>query len=53
MLKENLGTDVCNTLIRTDNHIKKTQNEGKNIYEVKGIKSPKDYKALVKEVLNV
>jgi chromosome partitioning protein len=53
LLRENLGEDVCKTIIRTDNHIKKTQNESKHIYEVKGLKSPKDYKDLVKEVLNV
>lgn len=53
LLQENLGDDVCKTIIRTDNHIKKTQNESKHIYEVKGLKSPKDYKDLVKEVLNV
>lgn len=53
ILRENLGSDVCNTVIRTDNHIKKTQNNNKHIFEEKGIKSPKDYTSLVKEVLHV
>ena len=52
-LREELGEDVCKTMIRTDNHIKKTQNDNKHIFEEKGVKSPKDYTSLVKEVLNV
>lgn len=53
ILRENLGSDVCKTVIRTDNHIKKTQNDNKHIFEEKGVKSPKDYTNLVKEVLHV
>ena len=52
-LREELGEDVCKTMIRTDNHIKKTQNDNKHIFEEKGLKSPKDYTSLVKEVLHV
>jgi len=37
-LREELGADVCKTVIRTDNHIKKTQNDNKHIFEEKGLR---------------
>ena len=50
-IREVLGDDFLSTKIRTDNNIRKTQDESKTIFENKNTKSSDDYEKLIAEVL--
>ena len=50
-IREVLGDYFLSTKIRTDNNIRKTQDESKTIFENKNTKSSDDYEKLVAEVL--